>query len=60
MDLDADLNPIGEPQRVVTLPSAWHDTLEVDACGNLYVGGFYEWTIYRVSSADLEITALMS
>jgi hypothetical protein len=57
--LDEDLNPTGDPELLITLPSGWHDTLEVDACGNLYVGSFYGWNIYRIG-ADLSITELLS
>ncbi len=59
LPLDEDLNPVSEPEQVVMMPMSWHDTLEVDACGNLYVGSFYGHRIMRVDS-ELEITELMS
>lgn len=57
--LDEDLNPTSEPEEVVMMPVSWHDTLEVDACGNLYVGSFYGHQIMRVNG-DLSVTQLMS
>jgi len=40
--------PTGLPAQVAQVPEAWHDTVEVDACGNLYVGSVFESAIYRV------------
>ncbi len=48
VDLDANLDPISDPERVATVPQGWHDTIEVDACGNVYVGSVFESAIYRV------------
>jgi hypothetical protein len=49
--IDVDLTtglPSGIPEQVARVPEAWHDTVEVDACGNLYVGSVFESAIYRV------------
>lgn len=48
IDLDAYLDPVGPAELVATLPEDWHDTLEVDACGNLYVGSVFGTQIFRV------------
>ena len=58
VELDANLDPVGDPQLVVTLPAGWHDTLEVDACGNVYVGAFFTWSIYRIN-VDLSIDRIL-
>ena len=58
VDLDENLDPIADPELLVTMPVSWHDTLEVDACGNLYIGSFFGHQIFRVD-ADLSITQLM-
>ena len=50
IDLDENLDPVGDPELVTTVPEGWHDTLEVDACGNLYVGTFFGAQIYRVET----------
>jgi hypothetical protein len=41
------------------MPTSWHDTVEVDACGNLYIGTFFGHQIYRVNT-DLSITQILS
>lgn len=49
--VDVDLTtglPTGTPEQVARVPEGWHDTIEVDACGNLYVGSVFESAIYRV------------
>ena len=38
----------GDPEQVARVPQGWHDTVEVDACGNLYIGSVFESGIYRV------------
>lgn len=48
LQLDEHMNAVGEPTVVASIPDGWHDTLEVDACGNLYVGTFFGNTMYRV------------
>jgi sugar lactone lactonase YvrE len=57
MNLDENLNAITEPTVFATgVGSGWHDGLELDECGNLYVadystGGFYRVTKEAVVSA---------
>jgi hypothetical protein len=48
VSFDAAMNVVGYPEEVAQVPQAWHDTIEVDACGNLYVGSVFESAIYRV------------
>ena len=50
VELDANLDPVGEPYLVATVPDSWHDTLEVDACGQIYVGSFFCSCIYRINT----------
>ena len=59
VDLDENLDPNADPVPVVQLPVSWHDTLEGDACGNLYVGSFFGHQITRVD-ANLDITQILS
>ena len=56
--LDGNLNPTGDPQLLVTLPTFWHDSVEVDACGNVYVAGLFPPQLYRIN-ADLSTTLLI-
>jgi hypothetical protein len=56
--LDANLDPTGDPELLVTLPTTWHDTLEVDACGNIYVIGLFGLQMHRIKP-DLSMTLLM-
>ena len=55
--LDGNLDPVSDPELLVTMPVGWHDTLEVDACGNLYVGSFFGHQIFRVD-ANLTIVRI--
>ena len=48
VDLDADLNLVGDPVVYATVGSGWHDAIGVDACGNLYVPDYYSSGFYRV------------
>ena len=50
VDLDDDLNPVGEPQIFASnVGRGWHDGLGFDACGNLYVADYSSAGLYRVS-----------
>ncbi|RME28042.1 MAG: hypothetical protein D6798_03330 [Deltaproteobacteria bacterium] len=50
--LDAQGEPTGPAAHLLDVPAAWHDTVEVDACGNLYVGSVFSTSIFRVRAAD--------
>jgi len=50
VSFDKSMNVVGTPEEVAEVPQAWHDTVEVDACGNLYVGSVFESAIYRVKT----------
>lgn len=50
VDVDAAMNVVGVPQQVAQVPQGWHDTVEVDACGNLYVGSVFQSGIFRVKT----------
>ena len=58
VDLDANLDPIGDPVLIRNVPQAWHDTVEVDACGQIYVGSVFSSSIWRINM-DLSITELI-
>ena len=59
VDLDANGDPIGDPVLLTLVPNSWHDTVEVDACGNIYVGSVFSTTIYRIH-ADLSVTEFIA
>lgn len=49
--LDADLNPTDDPSPYATgVGGGYHDGLEVDACGNLYVADYTSRGFYRVET----------
>lgn len=48
LELDADLNPVGNPRPFATGIGGWHDGIEVDVCGNLYVADYSTSGLYRV------------
>jgi hypothetical protein len=50
VELDDNLDFLGEPERFAYLDGGWQDTAVVDVCGNIYVADFYTSRIYRVSS----------
>ncbi len=50
MDLDADLEPITEPLLFASdVGRGWHDGIELDNCGNLYVADYSSSGLYRVT-----------
>ena len=58
VDLDANLDPIGDPVLIRAVPDSWHDTVEVDACGHIYVGSVFSSSIFRIN-ADLSVTEII-
>lgn len=59
LPLDANLDPSGPPELLVTVPATWHDTVEVDACGNIYVGGLFGEQYYRINP-DLSVDVMIN
>jgi len=49
VDLDANFDPISAPTVFASTPGSWHDGLEVDVCGNLYVAEYNNRAMYRIS-----------
>jgi hypothetical protein len=47
VDLDEDLNPVGRPRTYANF-GGWHDGIEVDECGNIYVADYSTSGFYRV------------
>ena len=58
VDLDASGRPVLPAVRVAQVPNGWHDTVEVDACGNLYVGSVFASAIFRVRTTG-EVQTLL-
>lgn len=54
VDLDDDLNPVGQAIELLTLGS-WHDALRVDACGDLWIADLFSATLYRVDGDDFSV-----
>jgi hypothetical protein len=59
LPLDANGDPTESASLLVNVPAAWHDTLEVDACGNVYVGSVFSASIFRVN-ADLSVDEVLA
>ena len=49
VDLDENLDFVGNPEPYVRLDGGWQDAVGVDACGNLYVPDYYTSRLYRVT-----------
>lgn len=49
VELDAELNPVGEPERLAKMPGHWIDAVSVDACGDIWIAEFGQLSLYRVS-----------
>jgi hypothetical protein len=58
LSLDEDLNPVGRPTEYVTGLGGWHDGLELDVCGNLYVADYSTSSLYRVEP-DGTVTSMV-
>ncbi|NCG19368.1 MAG: hypothetical protein GWP91_10205 [Rhodobacterales bacterium] len=58
VDLDVNLDPVGDPGLIATVPDGWHDTVEVDACGQIYVGSVFSSSIFRINQ-DLSIIEIL-
>ena len=56
LPLDADLNPTGPPETLAIVGSGWHDAVEVDACGGIWVPDYYSSSFYRVTGDDYAVT----
>ena len=56
VELDENLDFVGEPEQFAYMDGGWQDTAVVDACGNIYVADYYVSRIYRVSpEGDAEV-----
>lgn len=56
LPLDADLNPTGPPIVLAIVGAGWHDAVEVDACGHIWVPDFYSSGFYRISGDDYSVS----
>jgi hypothetical protein len=52
------LEVIGTPTVLAVTEDTWHDSLGVDACGNLYVAEFWDRRMYRISP-DGQVSVLV-
>jgi streptogramin lyase len=55
VDLDDDLNPLGEEVEVATF-GGWHDGTAVDECGDIWVADYSTSSLYRVDGETYEVT----
>jgi len=56
VDLDENLDFVGEPEPYVYLEGGWQDAVGVDVCGNLYVPDYYTSRLYKVTpEGDAEV-----
>lgn len=58
LTVDADLMPSSDPELFATVGNSWHDSLGMDACGNLYVAEYNTSGLYRVTP-DGTVTSLV-
>ena len=49
VDLDPSLNVAGSPRIFANTRGGWHDAMEMDACGNLYVPDYYTSALVRIT-----------
>jgi len=49
VELDEELNFVGEPAPFAYMDGGWQDTAVVDVCGNIYVSDYYTSRVYRVT-----------
>ena len=56
VDLDANYDPISAPVILASTPGSWHDGLEVDVCGNIYVAEYNNRAMYRISPGGIVST----
>lgn len=58
-ELDSNLDPVGSPTSYATgVGGGYHDGLEVDECGNLYVADYTTRGFYRVATDGTVTTVL--
>ena len=57
LEISPDGVPVGEPEVVVDGTGGWHDSLSVDACGNIWITSWFGWKLGRVN-ADKSVTTL--
>lgn len=58
VDLDANYDPIGTPVELVTGVGGWHDGLDADVCGNLYLADFNTSALYKITP-DGQVTTFV-
>jgi hypothetical protein len=58
VDLDAELNPVRPPRPYARNLGGWHDGIEVDVCGNIYVADYVTRSLYRIE-LDGTVTSMV-
>ena len=46
IDLDANFDPVFPARLIGVTADTWHDAIDLDACGNLYVAEFWDRRLY--------------
>jgi hypothetical protein len=59
VELDATLDPVGEPWMLVDGLGGWHDGLGVDACGYVYLADYDTLALYRISPDGSQVETLL-
>ena len=59
VELDAELNPVGEPSLWNSGLGGWHDGLGVDICGNVYLADYDTLSLYRLSPDGAKVETLV-
>ena len=57
LELDENMEPVGDPEVLVEGTGGWHDSLTVDACGNVWYTSWFGWVLGRVGPGG-EVTEL--
>ena len=58
VDVDASFDPVAPAVVLATGVGGWHDGLDVDICGNIYVADYLTSAMYRITPAGVS-TALV-
>ena len=59
VDLDEDMNLVGEPTVFAEVPGMWKDGLQMDACGYLWLPDYERRSLFRVSPDGSEVLEVL-
>lgn len=60
VELDEEMNLVGEPKLFAQVPGHWKDSLQIDACGYLWTPDFHYLALYRVSPDGQQVDQVLS